>query len=87
MPKKVTLYTTTYCPFCTRAKDLLQSKGVELKEIDVSADAKAREEVQKKTGWMTVPMIFIGEEFIGGYQELEALEATGELDRKLSNHI
>ena len=53
--------------------------------IDLSEDDAARDELQKKTGWMTVPMIFIGDEFIGGAQELSALDASGELTKKVSN--
>lgn len=79
----VTVYTTTYCPYCTRAKNLLTSKKVVFKEVNVTEDQKLRAELEKKTGWQTVPMIFIGEEFIGGADELYALEAAGQLDAKL----
>ena len=50
----------------------------------MSRDDAKREEMQEKTGWMTVPMIFVGDEFIGGADELFALESSGELDQKLS---
>lgn len=83
MPKKVTIYTTPYCPHCTRAKALLKSKNVAFQEIDVSEDTTKREEVSRRTGWQTVPMIFIGEEFVGGAEDLYTLEEKGQLDPKL----
>ena len=83
MPKPVTVYTTTYCPHCTRAKSLLKSKKIDFKEIDVTDNDAVRSKVQQQTGWMTVPMIFIGEEFIGGADELYARESSGKLDRQL----
>ena len=82
MKKKVTVYTTQYCPHCRRAKDLLRSRNIPFQEIDIAEDSKTRNEIEKKTGWMTVPMIFIGEEFIGGADELYALDAKGQLDPK-----
>ena len=82
--KSVTLYTTTYCPYCTRAKDLLKRKKIPFQEIDLTHDQKKRDELEERTGWLTVPMIFIGEEFIGGCDDLYALEASGELDKKIT---
>lgn len=82
--QKVKVYTTSYCPFCDAAKELLKRKSIPFEEIDVTDDDK-KLELKKKTGWRTVPQIFIGEELIGGYQELQALEATGELEKKI-NH-
>jgi glutaredoxin 3 len=84
MPKQVTVYTTTYCPHCQRAKDLLKRKGIAYREVDLTDDEKKREEVEARTGWMTVPMIFIGDEFIGGADDLYALDASGQLPSKLS---
>lgn len=83
MPKPVTIYTTTYCPHCTRAKSLLKDKKIAFKEIDITSDDALRSKMEKKTGWMTVPIIFIGEEFIGGADELYALDAKGELEKKV----
>lgn len=83
MQKSVTLYSTRRCPHCVRAKSLLENKGISFKEIDLTDDEKTREDLTEKTGWMTVPMIFIGEEFIGGAEELYELESSGELDAKL----
>ena len=84
MAKQVAIYTTTYCPHCQRAKDLLKRKGISYREVDITDDEKIREELEERTGWMTVPMIFIGDEFIGGADELYALEASGQLTQKLS---
>ena len=85
MPKQVTLYTTDYCPYCHRAKQLLKSKNISFEEINLTNDSAKREEMEERTGWMTVPMIFIGAEFIGGADELYGLEESGELDQKLND--
>jgi glutaredoxin 3 len=82
--KRVVIYTTPFCPYCTRAKRLLASKQVEFEEIDVS-DWSAREALARKaSGLTTVPQIWIGETYVGGCDELYALEADGELDRLLA---
>ena len=80
MPQQITIYTTRYCPHCVRAKDLLRDKKIPFKEVDLTDDEREREEVEKRTGWMTVPIIFIGEEFIGGADELFELERSGRLE-------
>jgi len=82
MPK-VVVYTTPYCPYCLRAKLLLKNKSVAFEEVDVSDDDK-REELVERTSWRTVPQIFIGEEFVGGYDELQSLEDEGKLDEMLA---
>ena len=66
-----------------RAKQLLKNKNIPFQEIDLSHDEETRGKIQDETGWMTVPMIFIGEEFIGGFDDLSALERSGELDKKI----
>lgn len=81
--KKVILYTTRYCPYCTRAKTLLERKKISFTEVDLSEQPEKRDEISNQTGWSTVPMIYIGEEFIGGCDDLYELEGTGELDKKL----
>ena len=81
--KQITVYTTRYCPHCTRAKAFLKDKKIPFREIDVTEDDAKRQEVEKRTGWMTVPMIFIGDELIGGADELFALERSGQLEAKL----
>ncbi|AOY76148.1 glutaredoxin 3 [Clostridium formicaceticum] len=79
----VTLYTKDYCPYCKRAVALLQSKNVAFNEIDVTHDETTFKEIQAKTGWDTVPQIFIHGEFIGGCDDLYALEKQGVLNSKL----
>ncbi|HET7084418.1 MAG TPA: glutaredoxin 3 [Rhizomicrobium sp.] len=83
--KPVRMYTTPICPYCVRAKSLLQRKGVEVEEVDVFMDVEAREEMQAKTGGArSVPQIFIGDTHVGGCDELYALEREGKLDPLLS---
>jgi glutaredoxin 3 len=81
--KPVKIYTTETCPYCLRAKRLLQKKNVPYEEIDVSWDDEARMKLMQSTGRRTVPQIFIGERHVGGSDELHALEARGELDSLL----
>ena len=81
--KSVKIYTTPYCPFCVRAKRLLERKGVGYEEIDVAADDEARAALAERTGRRTVPQIFIGEVHVGGSDELYALEQEGKLDPML----
>jgi len=75
------MYSTGWCPYCDRARELLTKKGVEFKEIDVDQDGKLREEMSARSGRRTVPQIFIGTKHIGGCEDLFALDASGELDR------
>jgi glutaredoxin 3 len=82
--KKVMIYTTPVCPYCMRAKRLLQKKGVAYEEIDVAGDDAAREQLAERTGLQTVPQIFIGEEHVGGSDDLHALEQAGKLDAMLA---
>ncbi|MGO9453487.1 MAG: glutaredoxin 3 [Candidatus Binataceae bacterium] len=82
---KVEVYTTNYCSFCTRAKNLLKKKGVAFTEIDVTDDDALRAKmVEMSGGRRTVPEIFINGRIIGGYDELSALDARGELDPLLA---
>jgi glutaredoxin 3 len=76
----IRIYSTRTCGPCRRAKALLTSKGVAFEEIDVTTNHQLRAEVADRTGWRTVPMIFVGDHFIGGYEDLLELEADGELD-------
>ncbi len=73
------LYTTASCPFCIRAKRLLEARGIPFEEIDVGNDDALREEIMQRTGRRTVPQIFIDERSIGGFEELAALDAAGKL--------
>ena len=80
---EVVIYLTSFCPFCLRAKALFAEKGVEFTEINLTEKPKQLAELKKKTGMRTVPQIFINGELIGGFEELAALDETGELDKKL----
>ena len=82
---KVEIYTTSYCPYCVRAKSLLESKGVAFEEIDVTGNDAMREKmIELAGGRRTVPEIFINGRIIGGYDDLRALDDEGGLDRLLS---
>ena len=82
----VVIYTTQTCPYCTKAKVLLESKNIQFKEIDVSHNPTKRAElVVKAQGRKTVPQIFIKDKPIGGYDDLRLLEDQGELDKKLQD--
>jgi len=76
---RVELYTTPGCPFCVRAKRLLDQRGIPFEEVDVAADEVLRAEIVRRTGRRTVPQIFIDGRSIGGFEELAALDAVGEL--------
>lgn len=81
----IEVYTTNYCPYCVRAKDLLKKKGAAFKEIDVTTDTAGREAlVAKSGGRKTVPQIFINGQHIGGCDDLYALDAKGGLDPLLA---
>jgi glutaredoxin 3 len=77
------MYVTDWCPYCTRARDLLAAKGVIAEEIDVEVVPGARAEMRARSGRDTVPQIFIGESHVGGSDELQALDAAGSLDAML----
>jgi glutaredoxin 3 len=84
MPE-VVVYTTDMCPFCYRAKRLLEQKGVTYTEIDVTLDPAKRAEMAKLAGGVrTVPQIFINGKHVGGSDDLYALEAEGKLDPLLA---
>jgi glutaredoxin 3 len=82
---EVTIFTTHFCPYCVRAKRLLDHKGVPYKEIDVGSDDELRERMVAESGRRTVPQIFIAGRPIGGFEELQALEHRGELDALLES--
>lgn len=81
----VEIYTKTFCPYCWRAKLLLESKGVEYKEIAVDFGGELKQlMVERARGRSTVPQIFIGDHHVGGCDDLVALERDGQLDQLLS---
>ncbi len=82
--QEIQIYTAGYCGFCRRAKALLESKGVSFTEIHVDHDPAKRMEMVQRCGRRTVPQIWIGEQHIGGFDDLYALEHAGELDELLA---
>ncbi|MEK6788806.1 MAG: glutaredoxin 3 [Pseudomonadota bacterium] len=76
----VVIYTTQICPYCVRAKQLFQRKGVSYREVDVSFDQAERMALVARTKQRTVPQIFINDQHIGGCDDLYALERSGQLD-------
>lgn len=80
----VVIYTTAWCPYCIRAKQLLQRKGVAFKEIAVDGNPSLRAEMAVRAGRTSVPQIWIGEQHVGGCDDLHALERAGRLDALLA---
>ncbi|KKW66850.1 glutaredoxin [Lampropedia cohaerens] len=84
----VKMYTTAYCPYCVRAKQLLKARGVtEIEEIRIDADLAARERMMQSTGRRTVPQIYIGDTHVGGFDDLAALDAAGRLQPLLQGQM
>ena len=79
----VTMYTTSWCPYCSRARALLARKGVQFEDIDIEAAPEKRTEMQNRSGRRSVPQIFIGDQHVGGCDDLHALEKAGKLDSLL----
>ena len=82
--QNVTIYSSDFCPFCQRAKLLLNSKGIVFKEICVDGKPDVRAEMSAKAGRTSVPQIWIGSTHIGGCDDLHALERVGKLDALLN---
>ena len=78
------MYTKSWCPYCTRAKQLLTEKGQTWSEIDIEAEPVRRGEMIERAGRSTVPQIFIGGQHVGGCNELYELERAGKLDPMLA---
>ena len=84
MPK-ITMFLTGACPFCHMAERLLKARGVaQIEKIRVDLEPGKREEMMKKTGRRTVPQIYIGERYVGGFDDLSALDKAGELEPLLT---
>ena len=82
--QKVVIYTGPMCNFCSAAKHLLNKKKVNYIEFDIAIDSSKMQEMQERTkGARTIPQIFIGETYVGGYNELKALETAGKLNALL----
>ena len=81
---KVTIFTARWCGYCTRAKALLDGKGVPYEEVNLDDDPSFRQRLHDLTGGWTIPQIVIDDEPIGGYTELWRLDRSGSLDEKLA---
>jgi len=84
---RVVMYATSWCPYCSRARELLERKGVAVEEIDVDAAPAARREMMARSGRSTVPQIFIGDTHVGGCDDLHDLDALGGLDKLLQTGV
>ena len=80
----VTIYTRDFCSYCARAKALLQSKNVNFTEYNATENPQYRQEMMDKSGRNTFPQIFIGEQHVGGCDDLHALDRDGKLDPLLA---
>lgn len=85
---RVLMYSTAICPYCTMAERLLRAKGVkEIEKIRVDLEPERRIEMMEKTRRRTVPQIYIGDTYVGGFEDLAALERAGKLDELLARTV
>jgi glutaredoxin 3 len=84
MSGSVVVYSTTRCPYCTAAKNLLLKKGVSFEEVNLDEHPERWEECERLSGRKTVPQIFFGDRHIGGCEDLQALNRSGELDKLIA---
>ena len=80
---RIEIYSAANCPWCDRAKSLLRARGIEFEEIDITADTARVVEMTERSGKRTVPQIFIDDFHVGGYDDMAAMDARGELDPML----
>ena len=78
--RHIEIYSTQQCPYCLRARALLNAKGLDYEEIDVSVDQQIMQYMIERSGQRTVPQIFIDGEPVGGFEQLSMLDSSGELD-------
>ena len=81
--KSIVIYTKDYCPYCKRAAAILKQKNVEFQELDVTQDQETFDKAIAKSGCRTVPQLFVDGEYIGGHDDMVALEAQGKLNELL----
>ncbi len=81
---EITIYSTLICPYCNAAKQLLKSKGLEYQEIRVDQDRQQRLVMMEKSGRTSVPQIFINGKHVGGFDDLNAINRSGQLDQMLA---
>ncbi len=82
---EVVMYATPWCPYCARARALLEAKGVAYREIDIDAAPEARSEMRERSRRTSVPQIFIGAQHVGGFDDMKALDDAGGLDPLLAS--
>ena len=87
MSARVLIYTTTFCPYCVAAKRMLKKRGVVLEEVNLDRHPERWGECERRSGRETVPQIFFGDNHIGGCDDLEALNRSGELDKLIEKAI
>ena len=85
MSAQVVMYSTRFCPYCMRARALLDGKGVSYTDIGVDGRPELRAQMVERSGRHTVPQIWIGEHHVGGYDDIALLERQGRLDQLLSS--
>ncbi|MCC2678045.1 MAG: glutaredoxin [Pseudobdellovibrio sp.] len=78
---KIKMIKKDPCPYCDRALNFFNSKGVEVEIVDLTNNLDEVDAWKERTGWRTVPMIFIGDRFIGGYVDVKRLDEEGEFDK------
>ena len=81
--KKIVIYTTPWCPYCAAAKNLLKAKGVDFEEIRIDSDPEKRAEMRARAQRTSVPQIFVADTYLGGFDDIAALDRRGELERAL----
>jgi glutaredoxin 3 len=81
---QVIVYTTDPCSFCARVKGLLQARGVEFAEINLSKDPDGRAELARTTGMLSFPQVVVDGELLGGFNEVQAAAESGRLDKLLA---
>ncbi|MCR4346768.1 MAG: glutaredoxin 3 [Sulfuricaulis sp.] len=79
------IYGSRLCPYCRMAERLLEKKGIQAEKVMVDENSARRDEMTRRAGRTSVPQIFIGETYVGGYAELAVLERTGQLDAMLNS--
>lgn len=82
--RKITVYTTQPCSFCSRLKGLLAARGVEFAEVNLSKDPIGRAELVRTTGMMSFPQVLVGDQLLGGFAEVQAAMESGRLDELLA---
>lgn len=78
---KIKLIKKNPCPYCDRAINFLNQKGLQVEIVDLTNNLDELQTIKEKTGWSTVPMIFVNEKLIGGYNDMKSLDEDGEFDK------